>query len=143
MVLFIGLYAVFMGAMLVLSLVNIPNTDAGAYIVSGLLFLLFAVLAGFGITNVVLNIKLGRALRSNLLPTQKRVIVTSIFNICSFLCGGVFVLPFGMALGIFGLVFATSDNGKAFLNGLPSPTALPPQPMQNFVVNGTTERDWR
>ena len=96
----------------------------------------FAVMGAIGLTNVILNIKLGRALRSTTPPSSKRVIVTSIFNICSFLCGGVFILPFGMALGIFGIVFATSENGKAFLNGIPSNRILsPPQPVAYTEAN--------
>ena len=126
--LFVGLYVVIMGFVLISSAVNARNAGPEAYIVPGLIAALFAVMGAIGLTNVILNIKLGRALRSLRPPSQKRVIVTSIFNICSFLCGGVFILPFGMALGIFGIVFATSDKGKAFLSGMPSGRILAPPP---------------
>jgi len=128
--LFIGLYAVMMAFVIIASAVDGSNADAGAYIVPGVIAALFTVMGAIGLINVFLNIKLGRALRSSRPPSPKRVIVTSIFNLCSFICGGVFILPFGMALGIFGIVFATSENGKAYLNGIPSSRILsPPQPV--------------
>jgi hypothetical protein len=134
--LFIGLYALMMLGVLVMGLVNGTSGDAGAYIVPAFIAVLFGIMAGVGLTNVILNIKLGRALRSSRPPTPKRVIVTSIFNLCSFLCGGVFILPFGMALGIFGIVFASSEKGKAYLGGLPSrQIGTPPPPMTYTEAN--------
>lgn len=128
--LFIGLYALIMFGVLIMGATNARNPDAAAYIVPGVIAILFAVMSGIGLTIVILNIKLGRALRGPVPPTQKRVMVTSIFNLCSFLCGGVFILPFGMALGIFGIVWAVSEKGKAYLSGLPSAQiATPPPPM--------------
>jgi hypothetical protein len=127
--LFIGLYALVMFGVLIVGLVSGPSEDAGAYIVPAFIAVLFGVMTGVGLTNVILNIKLGRALRSSRPPTHKRVMVTSIFNLCSFLCGGVFILPFGMALGIFGIVFASSEKGKAFLSGQPTRQLQPPPPI--------------
>jgi hypothetical protein len=141
--LFVGLYVVMMAFVIVASLVGENTTDAGAYIVPGVIAAVFAVMGAIGLTNVILNIKLGRALRSTTPPSSKRVIVTSIFNICSFLCGGVFILPFGMALGIFGIVFATSENGKAYLNGTPSNRILtPPQPVA-YTESSSGGHIWR
>lgn len=136
--LFIGLYALMMAFVLVSSVVNANNMDAGAFLVPGFIAVLFTIMGAFGLTNVLLNIKLGRRLRSNRLPTPKRVIVTSIFNLCSFMCGGVLILPFGMALGIFGIVFASSDKGKAFLTGKPMPALPLPPPPVNY---GEVPRD--
>lgn len=134
--LFIGLYALMMFGVLLMGIANGTGGDAGAYIVPAFIAVLFGVMAGVGLTNVILNIKLGRALRSSRPPTSKRVIVTSIFNLCSFLCGGIFILPFGMALGIFGIVFASSENGKAFLSGRPSrQIATPPPPIAYTQAN--------
>lgn len=134
--LFIGLYALVMFGVLIMGIVNGPNADAGAYIVPAFIAVLFGLMAGIGLTNVILNIKLGRALRGPVPPTQKRVMVTSILNLCSFLCGGVFILPFGMALGIFGIVFASSEKGKAFLTGQSSrQIATPPPPMSYTEAN--------
>ena len=141
--LFVGLYVVIMGFVLISSAVNARNAGPEAYIVPGLIAALFAVMGAIGLTNVILNIKLGRALRSSRPPSQKRVIVTSIFNICSFLCGGVFILPFGMALGIFGIVFATSDNGKAFLSGMPSGRILAPPPPIAYTDATSGGHIWR
>lgn len=127
---FIGLYALMMFGILIAGATSGSNADAGAYIVPAFIAVLFGVMAAIGLTNVILNIKLGRALRGPVPPTPKRVMVTSIFNLCSFLCGGVFILPFGMALGIFGIVWSVSDKGKAYLNGLPTgQIATPPPPM--------------
>jgi len=134
--LFIGLYALMMFGVLIMGAANGSNGNAEAFIVPVFITGLFAIMGAIGLTIVILNIKLGRALRGPRPPTPKRVIVTSIFNICSFLCGGVFILPFGMALGIFGIVFATSDNGKAFLAGRPSrQIATPPPPMVYTEAN--------
>lgn len=142
--LFIGLYALLMLGVLIMGVVNGPSGDAAAYIFPAFIAVLFGIMAGLGLTNVILNLKLGRALRSNRPPTQKRVIVTSIFNICSFLCGGVFILPFGMALGIFGIVFASSEKGKAFLSGRPSALiATPPPPPIAYTEANRGEHIWR
>lgn len=141
--LFIGLYVLMMGFVLLASIVGANNTDAGAYIVPGFVAALFSVMAAIGLTNVILNIKLGRMLRGNRLPTQKRVIVTSIFNICSFMCGGVFILPFGVALGIFGIIFATSDKGKAYLNGLPTNLIATPPPPVAYTEANSGGHIWR
>ncbi len=141
--LFIGLYALLMIGMLVAGVANARSSDAAAFIFPVVMALIFGVLAAFGIISVWLNIKLGRMLRSTSLPTPKRIIVTSIFNICSFLCGGIFVAPFGMALGIFGIVFATSDNGKAFLSGRSPGQLLPPPPPINYGDGSREMHNWR
>jgi hypothetical protein len=141
--LFVGLYVLMMAFVIVASLVGENSTEPGAYIVPGVIAAVFAVMSAVGLINLFLNIKLGRALRSANPPSPKRVIVTSIFNLCSFLCGGVFILPFGMALGIFGIVFATSESGKAFLNGIPSNRILsPPQPV-DYTESSSGGHIWR
>lgn len=141
--LFIGLYALMMFGVLIAGLLNDSRGEPGAYLVSAFIAVLFGIMAGVGLTNVILNIKLGRALRSRRPPTPKRVMVTSIFNLCSFLCGGVFILPFGMALGIFGIVFASSDKGKAFLTGRPLGRLEPPPPPAGFTDVPRENYTWR
>jgi hypothetical protein len=143
--LFVGLYAFIMLGVLVLSALD-PNArgDPATFLVPGFIVLLFGAMAIFGLTNVLLNIKMGRALRGARPPSQKRVIVTSIFSICSFFCGGVFIAPFGMALGIFGIVFAASEKGKAFLSGMPGSFTLPPAPPHSFENHSAPkEHVWR
>lgn len=137
--LFIGLYVLMMGFVLISSAFNARNAGPEVYLVPGLIAALFAAMGVIGLTNVVLNIKLGRALRSSKLPSQKRVMVTSIFNICSFLCGGVFILPFGLALGIFGIVFATSEKGKAYLTGQTLNRTLSPPSPEDYLVAAREE----
>lgn len=139
----IGLYMFVMIAMMASSLLSATNTEPAVYIFPIFLTVLFAVLVTFGAVNVWLNVKLGRMLRSSHLPTQKRVVVTSIFNICSFLCGGIFIMPFGMALGIFGIVFANSDKGKAFLNGVPSNLIGTPPPPVAYAQSNPEGHTWR
>ena len=141
--LFIGAYAIFMVVMLGMGIAQNPNSEIGVYIFSAFMAALFAFLAGFGAVNVWFNFKLGRMLRSSSPPSQKRVIVTSIFNFCSFLCGGVFIAPFGIALGVFGIVFANSEGGKAFLNGISTGQFLPPPPPTNFAETPHSMHDWR
>ena len=142
--LFIGLYALMMAFVLVASLVGDNSTDPAAYIVPGVIAALFTVMGAFGIVNVILNMKLGRALRSSRPPSPKRVVVTSIFNLCSFLCGGVLILPFGLALGNFGIVFATSEGGKAYLNGVSSGrVAIPPPPPTEYTEARSGGHIWR
>ncbi|MEQ1761987.1 MAG: hypothetical protein ABL984_02465 [Pyrinomonadaceae bacterium] len=141
--LLIGLYALIMAFVLVSSAVSGSNAGAEAYIVPGVIALVFTLMGAIGLTNVILNIRLGRALRSANPPSPKRVIVTSIFNICSFFCGGVFILPFGMALGIFGIVFASSEKGKAYLNGIPSGLILAPPPPVAYSDASSGGHIWR
>src|SRR5688572_149990 len=82
-VLFIGLYSLMMFAVLVMGAGNSRGGNAETLIVPVVVTALFTFMGGIGLTIVILNIKLGRALRGRHRPTQKRVIVTSIFNICS------------------------------------------------------------
>lgn len=140
-----GLYSLFMiGALVVTALDPKAISQPGMFIVPGLFAAVFSLMTIFGLTNIFLNIKLGRALRSVLPPSQKRVIVTSIFNICSFFCGGMLIAPFGMAVGIFGIVFAVSDKGKAYLSGMPHTSMLPPAPPLNFENQpAPQEHVWR
>ena len=144
-VLLFGLYFIFMLVMLVMTAIE-PNAakEPAVLIVPGIFVLLFGLMSVYGLVNVFLNIKMGRALRGTTLPTQKRMIVTSIFNICSFFCGGMFIAPFGMAIGIFGIVFAVSDKGKAFLSGIAYSSILPPAPPASFENQpAPQEHVWR
>ena len=144
-VLFVGLYALIMLGVLVISAMDAnAASDPGVFLVPGLIGVLFGAMAAFGLTTILLNIKMGRALRSQRPPSQRRVIVTSIFNICSFFCGGMFIAPFGMAVGIFGIVFAASDKGKMFLSMTPNAAPLPPATPVNFENNAVRDAHvWR
>jgi len=140
-----GLYLILMLVMLVMTALE-PNAakDPAVLIVPGILVLFFGLMSLYGLVNIFLNIKMGRALRGSKPPTQKRMIITSIFNICSFFCGGMLIAPFGMAIGIFGIVFAVSDKGKAFLSGMPYASMLLPVPPLNFENQpAPQEHVWR
>ncbi|MCW5958278.1 MAG: phage holin family protein [Pyrinomonadaceae bacterium] len=130
MFLFFALYLIFMFGLIILSAINAKSSDAAGIAIIAVVLLIIAAFAALGLTTVILNIKLGRRLRSDNPPTQRSMIVTSIFNICSFLCGGVFVLPFGAALGTYGLWFALSDMGKRYFDRIPDEPILmnPPMP---------------
>jgi hypothetical protein len=118
-------YILFMGTAAVMAFLSPSNHgDASGLIVFGIIILVILLLAVFGLLSMILNIRLGRRLRSSLPPTQRSVLFTSILNFLSFLCGGIMVWPFGIALGVYALIFAYSDKGKAFLSGL---SYQPPQ----------------
>lgn len=145
MLLFFFLYLVLMFGMMVLTAMNARTNDASGVAVFAIVFLLIGALAAIGITTVTLNIKMGKRLRSNTPPSQRSMIVASIFNICSFLCGGIFVLPFGTALGIYGLWFAMSEVGKRYFAGLPDEPALlqPPMPQTYEAFRQQEPYKWR
>jgi hypothetical protein len=140
MFLFILLYLVILGLGGVMSAVNGNEADAGGLIVVAVIFVIIGFLALVGLATIIANIRMGRRLRGGKLPTQQSIVITSILNICSFLCGGIIALPFGTALGVYGLWFALSEQGKMFLSGQTyDPVyAYPPNP-QLYTPRSTSE----
>lgn len=134
------LYIVLFGGMGIYGFLTQKNSDLYGFIVIGILVLIFAFLMAFGFGSMIANIQLGRQLRSDTPPTQKRIVITAILNFLSFLCGGIMLLPFGTALGVYEIWFSQSDTGKAFLEGrdLAPSYAFPPNP-QYYPVNQPTQ----
>lgn len=112
------------------------QSDVAGLIIWGVVVLIFGLIAVMGIVCVISNIWLGKKLRSGTPPTQRSMIVTAILNFVSWICGGILLMPFGIALGIYGIWFAVSDVGKAFLEGreFQPNYAFPPNP-QYYPVN--------
>jgi hypothetical protein len=140
MFLFLALYVVIFGAMTVLTFLNAKQSDpAGIAVIAGIL-LLVGLLALFGLICIVANIRMGKRLRGGEPPSQRSLIGTAILNMLSFLCGGIMVMPFGIALGVYSLWFALSDPGKAFLSHYPNQPR--PLPISDDPY-GVTPHGWR
>lgn len=112
-------YLLAMGGLAVFTAAQGRTEDAFAIVFWIVIIVLLAVLSAVGLASLIANIRLGRKLRGRFPPTQRTVIVTAILNFLSFLCGGIMLLPFGTALGVYGLWFALSETGKSFLSGQP------------------------
>lgn len=65
---------------------------------------------------IILNIRLGKALRKGPQPTHRRLVVISILNLITSVVGGFLHLPFGVALGIYGLWYAFSGSKQIGTN---------------------------
>ena len=112
------------------------QSEAAGLIMFGVFVLIFGAIAIMGILCMFSNIRLGKQLRGNTPPTQRSMIVSAILNLVSWVCGGIFLMPFGIGLGVYGIWFSQSDVGKAFLEGreyYPN-NAFPPNP-QYYPVN--------
>jgi hypothetical protein len=106
------------------------QSDAAGLILFGVIVLIFAAIGIIGLICMISNIRLGKQLRGTRPPTQRSMIVSGILNCISWVCGGVLLMPFGIALGVYGIWFSQSDVGKAFLEGRDyQPNyAFPPNP---------------
>ena len=113
--LFFALYVVIFGGLTIAAMFGPKNQDTSGLLVLGIVVGVFALLALFGLVCLIANIWIGRRLRSADPPSQRSVVVMAILNFCSFLCGGLMIWPFGIALGVYQLWFALSIPGKAFL----------------------------
>lgn len=112
-----ALYILIFGIAMIAAILSPENPDKSGLIVLALVVGLIGVLAAFGLVCVIANFRIGRRLRSSNLPTQRSLVVMAILNFLSLFCGGLMVWPFGIALGVYEIWFAMSDQGKAFLTG--------------------------
>lgn len=135
-VVFFLLFALLYGGMGIAMSLTAKNSELAGLVVFAVMVILFAAISVFGLVCMIANIQMGRRLRSDTPPTQKRMIVTSILNFLSWACGGVFLMPFGIALGVYGLWFALSDLGKAYLAGQPYQFPAVPPPIQPYQEAG-------
>lgn len=114
---FYVLFALLYGGLGIAMAFTAKQSDVAGLIIWGVLVLIFALIAIMGIICVISNIWLGKKLRGGTPPTQRSMLVTAILNCISWVCGGIFLMPFGIGLGVYGIWFAVSDVGKAFLEG--------------------------
>jgi hypothetical protein len=143
-----GLFVVFFlllvllyGGIGVASAATFRSSDVAGIVFIAIFAMLFVAIAIFGIACMIANIQMGRRLRSQNPPTQKRMIATSILNSISWVCGGMFLMPFGIALAVYGFWFALSETGKAYLEGNPlAPAYAFPGDPQLYVINESGNR---
>jgi len=69
------------------------------------------------ICSMILNIATGYGLRKERFWAKRWGIIATILTMISSVFGGMLLMPFGMALGIYGLWFFISDTGKQFFKG--------------------------
>lgn len=93
------------------------HSDLGGLVVFGVMVLLFGFIAVFGLICMIANIRMGKQLRGMTPPTQRSMLFTGILNCVSWFCGGIMLMPFGIALGAYGIWFGVSEKGNAFLEG--------------------------
>lgn len=132
MALFVALALALTGVSTILMLFNAKSGANSGVLVLGIMMSVMGLLFAFGLVSIYLNILAGKRLRNDLRASKKLIMTASILSLLSFLCGGIWILPFGVALGIYGLWFATSPIGYAYFNKLdtnqPQNYTLPPNP---------------
>lgn len=143
-----GLYLLILGGLGVMAALDSNSDDAGGLVMVFVFAGIVGVMFGLGLTSIIMNVKMGRRLRSDNSPTQRSVMITSILNCCSLLFGGMMSLPFGAAVGAYGIWFATSDVGKRFFGGVPEPEPvyMDPPPAQAYAETSTPDYEpykWR
>lgn len=95
---------------------EIADSFNGPYYIYSVLVIgivLFILLAfAFMLAALIANIRLGKKLRSQSLPTKRSIVVASALSLISSIFGGLMTLPFGSALFVYGLWFAFSGRGN-------------------------------
>ena len=122
LVLFYGIYVLAMGGVAIAMALDPNVNDPGGPIFMGILSAVFGFITLFGIVGIVSNFLLGKRLRGNKPPTKRFVITACVINFLSLFTGGMFAT----ALGVYGLWFAMSEQGKAYFAGQ-RPGMLPGQ----------------
>lgn len=131
MLLFIALYTGFIGYSSVIIAMEDRNNAPEMTTLFVIIFIVLVVLLLIGFTSMVLNVIIGFGLRRGRTWTSFWGKVASILSIISFVCGGILLLPFGTALGIYGLWFFFSETGRQyFQDGNVIGNQFPPPPNQ-------------
>lgn len=115
MFLFILLVVLMMGGMSIFAAVEGSQGSTEASIMFGVIALIYLFILAIGAVSIVLNFLAGKRLRKNVPVKKGFILATSIMNLISFMCGGIFLLPFGVALGVYGIWFSSSAEGIAYL----------------------------
>lgn len=109
----------------VLAIVQGGSDAAPGAVIMIVFVLIYVVLLGVGITSIILNIKAGNRLKQPTPAPKNLLIASAVGNFLSFLCGGMCLAPFGIALGVYGLWFTLSDTGTAYFNhGIETPPPI-------------------
>lgn len=69
------------------------------------------------VVTAILDLRLGRKLRSGTAPSRRSILTVSVFNLLSGVLGGILLIPFGAAIGVYGLWFALSGRMNAPISG--------------------------
>lgn len=102
-------------------------------LIMGIFIVIYILMLAIGFASIYLNIKAGKQLRNSEPASKNVVIASAIGNFLSFMCGGICLAPFGIALGIYGLVFVFSDNGKMYFEGRSNyPISMNPPPATSY-----------
>lgn len=92
------------------------NGEATAFIT--VIVVVFALIALVALACATLNIFAGIGLRRQKSWARSVALIASITSIISSLFMGVWAIPIGLSVGIYGLWFILSDDGKFFFNNL-------------------------
>lgn len=90
------------------NIIHSPYLFHFGFVLAFVVFLLAAFVVA--VATIVMDIRLGRKLRSGLEPTCRNIVVASVFNLLSALLGGILLIPFGAALGVYGFWYAFSGR---------------------------------
>lgn len=101
----------------VLALVQGGSEAAPGAAIMLVFVLIYAVLVAIAIASIILNVKAGMQLKKTIPASKNLLLASSIGNLLSFLCGGICLAPFGIALGVYGLWFTLSDVGTTYFSG--------------------------
>jgi hypothetical protein len=115
----------------VMMLVSARNTSdaAPAFGMMMVFVIFFVVILLLGVVSMVLNIRAGKQLRGEGIASKNAIMAASIGSIVSFICGGICILPFAIAMGVYGIWFAVSEAGNAYFSGHGN---INPPPIQNY-----------
>lgn len=115
MFLFILLVVLMMGGMSIFAAIEGSQGSTEASIMFGAIALIYLFILAIGAASIVMNFLAGKRLRKDVPVKKGFILATSIVNLISFMCGGIFLLPFGVALGVYGIWFSSSREGIAYL----------------------------
>ncbi len=122
--LFFGLYVLIIGLAAVISIVEPKAGNAEETVVFIVLAVVFGLFTLFGLIGSVTNFFMGFRLRKPYPVGKKALVFSSIMNCVNFMFGGMLA----MALGVYGLWFSFSDEGRSYFAG----NVMQPEPVYNF-----------
>lgn len=104
--------------------------EEAAFMTVFVVIILFIIL--LGVASIISNFLAGFSLLKEKTWSKKAGIIASVFAIISFMFGGILLLPFGLALGIYGLWFFLGERGKEYYHGGELRFNEPPSPPRNW-----------
>lgn len=129
-VLFMLAAVMFYGVTGVLAVSSGGNKNLNGAAVMAIIVVVYALMFLFGLVSMFFNIKSARELRNeNRIAGKNMLLTASILNTVNFLAGGVCLLPFGVAMGVYGLWFIFSETGIRYFG---AGSSRPPSPIEYF-----------